>query len=161
MACFTAWYIELINEHLDWNLKWFTRSYEISLHTIVNMFSFILVHRAFGYWRRMLACWQKVGVLHEWRKHWKGSICFNFSQEWIWTLALNRTHEMIFCYSSFFILQIDLIKKISQCTIQNRIVYISVMNGALWDRERVHCAFCEIGILSLPSMILYFGHRRK
>ena len=35
---------------------------------------------------------------------------------------------------------------ISQCTIQNRNVHISVLNGALWDMEQVHCGVCEIGL---------------
>ena len=36
---------------------------------------------------------------------------------------------------------------IPQCTIQNRNVHISVLNGALWDMEQVHCGICEIGLL--------------
>ena len=35
---------------------------------------------------------------------------------------------------------------IPQCTIQNRNVHISVLNGALWDMEQVHCRICEIGL---------------
>ena len=34
---------------------------------------------------------------------------------------------------------------IPQCTIQNRNVYISVLNGALWDMELLHCGICEWG----------------
>ena len=34
---------------------------------------------------------------------------------------------------------------IPQCTIQNRNVHISVLNGALWDMGQVHCGICEIG----------------
>ena len=34
-----------------------------------------------------------------------------------------------------------------QCTIQNRNVYISVLNGALLDMAKVHCGICEIGLL--------------
>ena len=37
---------------------------------------------------------------------------------------------------------------IPQCNIQNRRVYISVLNDALWYVEPVHCAICEIGILA-------------
>ena len=44
---------------------------------------------------------------------------------------------------------------IPQCTIQNRNVYISVTNGALWDMELVHCGICEIGQLS-PAIWLPF-----
>ena len=36
---------------------------------------------------------------------------------------------------------------IPQCTIQNGDVHISVLNGALWDMEEVHCAIYEIGLL--------------
>ena len=36
---------------------------------------------------------------------------------------------------------------IPQCSIQNRNVYISVLNGALWDMEQVHAGICEIGLL--------------
>ena len=32
-----------------------------------------------------------------------------------------------------------------QCTIQNKNVQISVMNGALWDMGQVHCGICETG----------------
>ena len=38
---------------------------------------------------------------------------------------------------------------IRQCTTQNRNVYISVMNGALWDMGQVHCGICELGQLSV------------
>ena len=34
---------------------------------------------------------------------------------------------------------------ISQCSIQNRNVHISVLNGALWDMEQVHSGICELG----------------
>ena len=33
---------------------------------------------------------------------------------------------------------------IPQCTIQNRNVHISVLYGALWDMEQVHCGICEL-----------------
>ena len=36
---------------------------------------------------------------------------------------------------------------IPQYTIQNRNVRISVLNGALWDMERVHCGIREFGKL--------------
>ena len=35
---------------------------------------------------------------------------------------------------------------IPQCTIQNRNVHISVLNGALWDMGQVHCGISEIGL---------------
>ena len=38
---------------------------------------------------------------------------------------------------------------IPQCSIQNRNVYISVLNGALWDMEQVQSGICEIGPLLL------------
>ena len=38
---------------------------------------------------------------------------------------------------------------IPQCTIQNRNVHISVLNGALWDMGQVHCGICESGQLEL------------
>ena len=34
---------------------------------------------------------------------------------------------------------------IPQCTIQNRNVHISVLNGAFGDMEQVHCGICELG----------------
>ena len=34
---------------------------------------------------------------------------------------------------------------IPQCSIQNRNVHISVLNGALWDMEQVHSGICELG----------------
>ena len=34
-----------------------------------------------------------------------------------------------------------------QCSIQNRNVHISVLNGALWDMELVHSGICELGQL--------------
>ena len=36
---------------------------------------------------------------------------------------------------------------ILQGAIQNRDVHISVLNGALWDMEQVHCVICEILLL--------------
>ena len=37
---------------------------------------------------------------------------------------------------------------IPQCTIQNRNVHISVLNGALWDMELVRCGIYELGQLA-------------
>ena len=37
---------------------------------------------------------------------------------------------------------------IPQCTIQNRYVHISVLNGVLWDMEQVHCGMCDISKLA-------------
>ena len=34
---------------------------------------------------------------------------------------------------------------IPQCTVQNRNVHISVLNGALWDMGQVYYGICEIG----------------
>ena len=34
---------------------------------------------------------------------------------------------------------------IPQCSIQNRNVHISVLNGASWDMEEVHSGVCELG----------------
>ena len=34
---------------------------------------------------------------------------------------------------------------ISQCSIQNRNVHISALNGALWDMEKVNSGICELG----------------
>ena len=33
---------------------------------------------------------------------------------------------------------------IPQCTVQNRNVYIFVLNGALWDTEHVHCGIVRV-----------------
>ena len=38
---------------------------------------------------------------------------------------------------------------IPQCSIQNRNVHISVLNGALWDMEQVHFGICELGQLKI------------
>ena len=40
----------------------------------------------------------------------------------------------------------------SQCTIKNRNVHISVLNGVLWDMEQVYCVICEIGLLIIMSL---------
>ena len=44
---------------------------------------------------------------------------------------------------------------IPQCTMQNRNVHISVLNGALWDMEQVHCGICEIGLFqtTIPNVL--------
>ena len=42
---------------------------------------------------------------------------------------------------------------IPQCSIQNRNVHISVLNGALWDMEQVHSGICEFGELLIHAMI--------
>ena len=36
---------------------------------------------------------------------------------------------------------------IPQCSILNRNVHISVLNGALWDMEHMHQEICELGQL--------------
>ena len=36
---------------------------------------------------------------------------------------------------------------IPQCSIQNRNMHISVLNGALWDMEQVHSGNCETDLL--------------
>ena len=36
---------------------------------------------------------------------------------------------------------------IPQCTIQNRNVHISVLNGVLWNMGQLHCGVCHIGLL--------------
>ena len=42
---------------------------------------------------------------------------------------------------------------IAQCSIQNRNVHISVLNGAFWYMGQLHCVVCEIGLY----VILYTG----
>ena len=44
---------------------------------------------------------------------------------------------------------------ILQCSIQNRNLHISVLNGALWDMEQLHFGICEIGLL--PSFVGVHG----
>ena len=34
---------------------------------------------------------------------------------------------------------------IPECSIQNRNVHISVLNGTFWDMEQVHSEICELG----------------
>ena len=40
---------------------------------------------------------------------------------------------------------------IPECSIQNRNVHISVLNGAFWDMEQVHSGICELGLLYCSS----------
>ena len=40
---------------------------------------------------------------------------------------------------------------ISQCKIQNRNAHISILNGAFWDKEQVHCGICELRQLDIIS----------
>ena len=47
---------------------------------------------------------------------------------------------------------------IPQCSIQNRNVHISVLNGALWDMEQVHSGICELGHTALPWLKLCINH---
>ena len=47
---------------------------------------------------------------------------------------------------------------IPQCTIQNRILHISVLNGVLWDMEKVHCGICENALLRLIKAQLMKKH---
>ena len=49
---------------------------------------------------------------------------------------------------------------IPQCTIQNRNVHISVLNGALWDMEQVHCGICEIGLLQVQDIDLIMNSQK-
>ena len=42
---------------------------------------------------------------------------------------------------------------IPQCSIQNRNVHISVLNGALRDMEQVHSGICEIGLLNVNILL--------
>ena len=42
---------------------------------------------------------------------------------------------------------------IPQCSIQNRNVHISVLNGALWDMEQVHSGICELGQIHQNEVI--------
>ena len=44
---------------------------------------------------------------------------------------------------------------ITQCTIQNRNMHVSVLTGALWDILRVHCRICEFVLL--PKRDKYIG----
>ena len=37
---------------------------------------------------------------------------------------------------------------IPQCTIQNRNVHISVLNGALWDMGQVHCGISKLSLFA-------------
>ena len=48
---------------------------------------------------------------------------------------------------------------IPQCSIQNRYVHISVLNGALWDMKQVHSGIFQIGIAQgiLTSRLPHMG----
>ena len=46
---------------------------------------------------------------------------------------------------------------ISQCSIQNRDVHISVLNWALLDMEQVHSEVCEIALLTKGKIPSLFG----
>ena len=59
--------------------------------------------------------------------------------------------------------------RIPQCSIQNRNVHISVLNGALWDMEQVHSGICKLGQLLIHAItsrlvevipVSKRGHRR-
>ena len=43
-----------------------------------------------------------------------------------------------------------------QCTIQNRNVYISVLNGAFWAMEQVQCGICEFGLAHEGTLCVAF-----
>ena len=47
---------------------------------------------------------------------------------------------------------------IPECSIQNRNVHISVLNGAFWYMEQVHSGICEIGLFKCAS-ISYHDYR--
>ena len=47
---------------------------------------------------------------------------------------------------------------IPQCSIQNRNVQISVLNGALWDMEQVHSGICELHISVLNGALWDMEH---
>ena len=51
---------------------------------------------------------------------------------------------------------------IPQCSIQNRYVHISVLNGALWDMELVHSGICKIGLMfTLQFEFFFCGQPKK
>ena len=45
-----------------------------------------------------------------------------------------------------------------QCTIQNSNVYISVLNGALWNMRQAHCGICELAQYVEKSLDKYIYH---
>ena len=45
------------------------------------------------------------------------------------------------------------LSRIIKCTIQARLVHISVMNGALWDIGQVHWGNCETGLFDHANCI--------
>ena len=50
---------------------------------------------------------------------------------------------------------------IPQCSIQNRNVHISVLNGALWDMELVHSGICKIGLMFTLQFEFFFCGQPK
>ena len=54
---------------------------------------------------------------------------------------------IMFCSEEFFLHM----GNEGNCTIQNRNVHISGLNGALWDMGEVRCGICEIGLLCQHS----------
>ena len=55
------------------------------------------------------------------------------------------------------------LSQIPQCSIQNRNVHISILNGAMWDMEQVHSGICEIGLFSIvdPSYYIPMATAKK
>ena len=51
------------------------------------------------------------------------------------------------CLLTWFTNPTTHLSNIPQCTIQYRIVHISVLNGVYWDMRQVHCGICECGVL--------------
>ena len=47
---------------------------------------------------------------------------------------------------------------IPECSIQNRNVPISVLNGAFWDMEQVHSGICKIGLVEWHHLIETLWH---
>ena len=74
---------------------------------------------------------------------------------WHWLHNI-RTLPMYFKIDRYVLLStLYLNSQIPQCTYrvshnvntQNKNVYVSVLNGALWDMGNVHCSICENGLL--------------
>ena len=51
--------------------------------------------------------------------------------------------------------------RIPPCSIQNRNVHISVLNGALWDMEQVYSGICELGHLKCKFLASIWLWLRK
>ena len=47
---------------------------------------------------------------------------------------------------------------IPQYTIQNRNVHISVLNGVLWNKGKLHRTICEIGLWNAKKYINLIGN---